>query len=355
MPAVSARISKGLAELAAPYHRNAAKRRAFAAKAERLDRELIAAAPLGSTERLGELLSSFFESSQPLAADTSLVRTDLAAPGGRKKLIVLSRPSESRLAMAGSRSQALVVAEREPIQLKERIELQDRFRQFPSRPLIGREYIQNHSYKNDERGDHLKVILYPKGNPNQSEPDRRLLESPAARGAMVPYGGAGLKGADRAAVLRKYVRDVISTPSNPLRPESVEYIVRTLKDSPETMADAQRYWLRVQQEGEFVKDAPILRLSNEGLERHFRFIPEGRTSPVDARVLDIHRQNDPYGLYLLIEWMSEPTDDGVRVRHISLLKPGELETARAAGDAERLEVATAFEDSLSPNEIKTRK
>ena len=117
------------------------------------------------------------------------------------------------------------------------------------------------------------------------------------------------------------------------------------------MEKAKEYWLRVQEQGEIA----LIELANEGLKRYFRFVPAGWSAPVDARVLDIHRQNNPHVFFILVEWMSEANDDGVRTRHISLLKSSELEMVSVLSDEVRRLAAEAFEDSLSPNEIKTRK
>ncbi len=280
-PRMPVMINKRLETLASEFHGGGWKGKAFLFTMSHMSEKARAAAEANAPEDHAALLSSLYDGA--------------AAKDGT------GAPVEDDGTREPNKSMPLMRVEAEAPGLKERIELQDRFRQFPDENIIGPGYIRSFSQDSDARGDHTSVELYTGFVlPKTASHDRRL---PGTSGGGLPV----LRGTPNGA------------------PTGGDLALR-----------------------------PVLSLANEGLNRYFRFIPEGRTAPVAARVLDLHRVPSAQGVIVLVEWMSDAVD-GVRVRTIAQLKPEEIATARERDKKEMLLVAAEFEGSLSPNEIKARK
>lgn len=275
-----------------------------------------------------------------------------------------------------NKSTNMVEAEQISMRLRENVEIQDRFSQSPNLTLIGPHYIQSHFYLNNEGGDFVSVRFYLKGDPMMKSQQAQL-PSPAANPqlgyrpgglSLVPSGQAlvtqsrgvvtqttplVLRQHEIPGALHKYFTDVVSTPSNPLDARSIQYLVEQMKNSPEIIEEARVYLERVRNEGEFVKNAPLAKISNFGEDRYIRFTPSRTGVEVEARVLDLHRQQQPYGFYMLVEWLV-PSRDG-NFRYIQLISEAELRTIKILTTAEKSQVAQSFNESLSPNELNARK
>src|SRR5262249_44955778 len=92
-----------------------------------------------------------------------------------------------------------------------------------------------------------------------------------------------------------------------------------------------------------------------GLDRYITFVPRDMKTTVPARVLDLHRQRQPSGFKILVEWITDSPQGAVRTRHIRMLNSKEVESIQEMTEQQKREVAGAFNDSLSPNEPKTRR
>lgn len=90
-------------------------------------------------------------------------------------------------------------------------------------------------------------------------------------------------------------------------------------------------------------------LASRGENRYFAFTPAGSSSTVPARVLDIHIDSQT-GAHVYAEWMTE-SSGGNRVREVGMISLDELKTISKLGTGDRLKAATAFYDSLTPNEL----
>ena len=279
------------------------------------------------------------------------------------------------------RKNQVSVAEEFVTRLREHVEIQDRFSQVPNLKLIGPHYIQSHHYLNNSNGDFVSVRFYLKGDPMRPHAQQSALPSAAQAAGQLTGPGAALpqqvanrtnsltvvsngvvvkntaplvlRSDEVQAALRKYFTDVVSTPSNPLDARSIDYLVESMSKSPDIIEQARQYLERVRNEGEFMQNAPLSKISNFGEDRYIRFTPVGRGVEVAARVLDLHRQHQPYGFYMLVEWLVPSRDGNYRfIQHVS---EAELQTVKVLNSVEKAQVAQTFNESLSPNELNARK
>lgn len=98
-------------------------------------------------------------------------------------------------------------------------------------------------------------------------------------------------------------------------------------------------------------------LATIGINSYFQFIPEGKTTLVSARVLNLHSTLLKNGNWsrtadiVLVEWLEESTEEGKRIRHVQTLSKSEVGTV--ISNPNRTKVRQDFIDSLSLLEIRT--
>lgn len=166
-------------------------------------------------------------------------------------------------------------------------------------------------------------------------------------------------GLNPTEILTNYIKHESS--GSRLDEQSIQYIVKTMQNDPDYMGRAlvhhQKRSLRPEGSRALGDGASnVVNLANTGVYRYFRFTPTGSTQEVIARVLDInHDRTGSPGFNVLVEWMKPANDSDVRIRHIQSLTAEELRLMRPMPESIRKVIASEFNDSLSPYEIRTRK
>lgn len=251
-------------------------------------------------------------------------------------------------------------------------------------PLIASEYIKQIQPVRTSEGDFIDVQLYSQGSPyltSGPNPTGRAplpsLENNRERTKAIGFQGSTRSSTGRELVLnsrsvtltsnldsvsdsdsRRLVYDLISSKDAPearLSSSQINRMVDLLHREPDTLKRAIEYAEEKKARGaNFIADAPVIHLSNVGINRYFRFQPRGTDVDADARVLDLNRKQNPESMNILIEWTRSPQLDNPRIRIVTTLTAEELATARPITEAGRHEVANNFDDMLSPNEFKTR-
>lgn len=236
-------------------------------------------------------------------------------------------------------------------------------------PRIGLDYLSGHeTLTRTAEGDFIDVDFYVKGNPRaEAAPVQTALGNSSGRGHELALSGARgsslairqssapISAQDAKALVRQLIVEHDLPPGHRIDSQSIDLMVSTLHSDPATLARAKEYALKKQERGNYITDAVVVRLGSVGLNRYFRFTPAELGTEVDARVLDMNRVKNPEGYNILVEWIRPSTENTLAVRTVSLLKVEELGTIGKMPETLRGEIATRFEDLLSPNEIKTRK
>lgn len=313
-----------------------------------------------------------------------LFRPSLAAT--RQKCLDMFEHKANKLVVSEEKNKKTELIFKDQVLIsKERLELKGRFSQFPRTEFLGTDYVYKHHYLNNESGDFVTVDFYLRGNPervalqnhvtNWLQSNSKVLvtsflsqsQNNTQRNLVTNINELP-QGISFQTALSRYISDVVN-PDGHLSSSTIEMLVKTIDSNSEVGKAATAYYLRISQDKERVAmPTEIFTLSNFNLNRYFEFTPHGFTRSVPARVLDIHRQNNPYGFVILIEWLSFEKKKGnsddkslytdettVAVRHIETLSPESFLTIREMTDSRRQFVAESFFDVLSPNEIKTLK
>lgn len=275
----------------------------------------------------------------------------------------IGKPKTSSKKNSSQCNDSLVKTVESIIPIKEIVQIRDGYTQYPTKNLFGLDYVTEYSYVQDSLGDQLRVFVYPDASPfssaNRFNKDNNSFShngTPLPGSKVIsqknffqnddldenPVSSLNDEMAVREYVLKFYEDRELSE-------SSIEMIANIILKDPELLKKAKSANIAI-------KNSRRLELTNFDLNRYFWFQPEGRSNYYPARVIDIHRNNNPYGFVFLIEYVSESSAEKIRVRVVQQLRLSEFQTMQEnIGQENRQSAKQAFFETLSPEEIQTVK